>query len=113
MPAASGNEITQVVPTVIVRYRSKEGEVFDWDYYQKAHLNLVRRLLTPHGLISFTIDRPVEVSADAVAVVALEFDDMERLLRGLDAVGHTLAEDVGNFFTGLTDLTIAERTRGR
>lgn len=112
MRSVSGDKESRKAPTVIVRYSAKKGELLDWDYYENSHLGLVRRLLTPHGLTGFTIDRPVEASVELVASVSLEFEDMERLLRGLDAVGHELAADVGNFFSGSTSLTIAERTRG-
>ncbi len=40
-----------------VMYPATPGSQFNWDYYLGTHLEMSRRLLTPHGPVRLEIDR--------------------------------------------------------
>ncbi len=86
---------------ISVMYPNQGGH-FDLDYYTRKHMALVRKLLTPYGLVLTEVDRgvgsnPPGTPAPYVAVGHLIFNSMEDMQRGMERHDSDLAEDLSNF----------------
>ena len=86
---------------VSVMYPNQEGVKFDIHYYRTKHMELVKNLLKPFGLIKTEVDRGVSgggnLSAPYVCVGHLYFDSQDGYDRGVAEKGPTIREDIPNF----------------
>ena len=86
---------------VSVMYPNKDGAKFDLQYYRTTHMKLVRKHLTPHGLIKTGIDEGVSDTAGGAApyicIGYLYFEDEETFRKAFDTAGKPLREDIPNF----------------
>lgn len=90
---------------VSVMYPFREGARFDFDYYCTTHMELVRKHLTPFGLVKTEVDRGISGGGDApppyVCIGHLYFDNEDGYERGIAQAGSILRGDIPNF----TDIT--------
>jgi uncharacterized protein (TIGR02118 family) len=84
-----------------VMYPNHGEARFDIDYYRKNHFELVRKLLTPFGLVKMEVDRGISGGAGQappyICVGQLYFDSRDGYDRGVAEVGLTLKGDIPNF----------------
>lgn len=92
---------------VSVMYPNQEGAKFDFDYYQKTHMEMVQKHLKPFGLIKTEVDKGISGGGDEqapyVCVGHLYFESKEGYDRGIAEAGPTLRGDIPNF-TNLTPI---------
>ena len=82
-------------------YPSGPDARFDHDYYEGKHRNLVRELLTPHGLVRVEMERPLSGfgggPAPYIGCAHLYFTSVGELEAGFAAHGAELIGDIPNF----------------
>ena len=88
-----------------VMYPNDEGAHFDFDYYRTKHMDLVKNLLKPFGLIKTDVDKGLSGGSDLpapyICIGNLYFESEGDYDRGTAEVGPMLREDIPNF----TDIT--------
>ncbi len=86
---------------VSVMYPNQEGVKFDLDYYRTKHMELVKQLLKPFGLIKTEVDRGVtgggQQPAPYVCVGHLYFETRDGYDRGVAEKGSMIRGDIPNF----------------
>ena len=86
---------------VSVMYPNREDARFDVNYYRTNHFALVKKLLTPFGLIKMEVDSGISGGggqpAPYICVGQLYFDTKDGYDRGAAEVGPTLRGDIPNF----------------
>ncbi len=86
---------------VSVMYPNREGVKFDIDYYRTKHMELVKNLLKPFGLIKTEVDRGVSgggnLSAPFICVGHLYFDSEDGYDRGVAEKGPIIRGDIPHF----------------
>ncbi|MBN2041918.1 MAG: EthD family reductase [Spirochaetes bacterium] len=86
---------------VDVCYPAKENGRFDFDYYTQKHIPMTMDLLKDYGCVRSEVDKgmpgPGGASPLFVCVGYLYFEDLERMAKGLEAIGSKLAEDMPNY----------------
>ncbi len=86
---------------VSVMYPNQEGVRFDIHYYRTKHMELVKNLLKPFGLIKVEVDRGLSgggnLPAPYVCVGHLDFDSKDGYDRGVAEKGSSLRGDIPNF----------------
>ena len=86
---------------VIVYYPSKENVKFDFDYYTQKHMPMTMSLLKDYGCVRYEVDRGLNGPDGAnplfICIGYLYFEDMEKMVKGLEAAGSKLAEDGPNY----------------
>ncbi len=86
---------------VSVMYPKQEGATFDFDYYRTKHMELVRQLLKPFGLIKTEVDKGIsggrQQSAPYICVGHLYFGTKDGYDRGVAEVGSIMRGDIPNF----------------
>ncbi len=86
---------------VSVMYPNQEGLRFDIHYYRTKHMELVKNLLKPFGLIKVEVDRGLSgggsLPAPYVCVGHLYFDSKDGYDRGVAEKGSMLRGDIPNF----------------
>jgi uncharacterized protein (TIGR02118 family) len=87
---------------VNVLYADRDGARFDFEYYLKRHIPMVRDRMTPFGLTTITIDKGIgglapETPATYICVGSLAFDSVENLQKGLAAHGGEIIGDIPNY----------------
>jgi uncharacterized protein (TIGR02118 family) len=86
---------------VSVMYQNQECVKFDIDYYQTRHMELVKTLLKPFGLIKTEVDRGISGSsgqpAPYVCIGHLYFDSPDGYDRGVAEKGLIIRGDIPNF----------------
>ena len=86
---------------VSVMYQNQQGVKFDIQYYRKKHMELVKSLLKPFGLIKTEVDRRLSgggnLSAPYVCVGHLYFDSPDGYDRGVAEMGPVIRGDIPNF----------------
>ena len=97
---------------ISVMYPNREGARFDVDYYRTKHFALVKRLLTPFGLIKMEVDKGISGGGGQpppyLCVGQLYFDSPDGYDRGVAEVGSTLRGDIPNFTNGTPIRQISE-----
>jgi uncharacterized protein (TIGR02118 family) len=98
---------------VSVMYPSGDGKKFDYDYYAKKHMALVKQRLGGAGLIRLEVDRGVAGGAPgAPAPFAcmghLYFDSVEEFQKAMKPHGKELFADVPNFTNITPQVQISE-----
>jgi uncharacterized protein (TIGR02118 family) len=86
---------------VSVMYPNHEAVKFDIEYYRTKHMELVRNLLAPFGLIRTEVDKGVsgggKLSAPYVCIGHLYFDSQDGYDRGVTEKGPIIRGDISNF----------------
>jgi len=86
---------------VSVMYPNQEGVKFDIHYYRTKHMELVKNVLKPFGLIKTEVDRGVSgggnLSAPYACVGHLYFDSQDGYDRGVAENGPIIRGDIPNF----------------
>jgi uncharacterized protein (TIGR02118 family) len=86
---------------VTISYPAQEGARFDFDYYQSTHAELVKTQLSPHGMKSLEINKPLADGAGkappVVALATMLFDDLDAFKAAMGAGGKALAVDTANY----------------
>src|SRR4030043_2476801 len=92
---------------VSVMYPNQEGGRFDIDYYRTKHMELVKKLLEPFGLIKTEVDMGISggggQSPPYICVGQLYFESKEGYDRGVAEVGLTIGGGITHF-TNVTPL---------
>jgi uncharacterized protein (TIGR02118 family) len=82
-------------------YPNQESVKFDFDYYRTKHMELVKKLLKPFGLIKTEVDRGIsgggKLSAPYVCIGHLYFDSPDGYDRGVAEKGSIIRGDIPNF----------------
>jgi uncharacterized protein (TIGR02118 family) len=82
-------------------YPNQEGGRFDLNYYRTKHMELVKKLLKPFGLIKTEVDRGISggggQSPPYICVGHLYFESGDGYDRGVAEVGLTIRGDIPNF----------------
>jgi uncharacterized protein (TIGR02118 family) len=82
-------------------YPNQEGVKFDLDYYRTRHMELVKRVLKPFGLIKPEVDRRIsgggQQPAPYVCVGHLYFETKDGYGRGGAEKGPMIRGDILNF----------------
>ncbi len=86
---------------VSVMYPNREGVRFDIDYYRTTHMDLVKKLLTPFGLVRTEVLRGVSGGGFGplpyVCVGVMIFETVDGYEKGMAACGATLRADIPRF----------------
>ena len=86
---------------VSVMYPNQEGVQFDIVYYRTKHMELVKNLLKPFGLIKTEVDRGASgggnLPAPYVCVGHLYFDSQDGYDRGVAEKGPIMRGDIPHF----------------
>src|SRR4030042_4083879 len=86
---------------VSVMYPNQEGVKFDIEYYRTKHMELVKTLLKPFGLIKTEVDRGISGSSGQPALYVcighLYFDSQDGYDRGVAEKGPIIRGDIPNF----------------
>jgi uncharacterized protein (TIGR02118 family) len=90
---------------VSVMYPRQDGARFDFQYYRINHMELVKKRLTPYGLVKTGVERGVSGGADLpapyVCIGHLYFEEKEGYDKGMAEWASLLKGDIPNF----TDIT--------
>lgn len=90
---------------VSVMYPNQPGARFDLKYYCSTHMDLVRKLMAPFGLVRTEVVKGLSGGAGQpppyICVGNLYFDTAEGYENGVAASGGALRSDIPNF----TDVT--------
>ncbi len=87
---------------VYVMYPYSEGRDFNFEYYEKTHMPLCHRLLTPFGLKRTFVGRGLDGGAPGkppqyICVGGMEFDNQGDYHRGVKTHGAELQADFSNY----------------
>lgn len=87
---------------VNVIYPARQGARFDFDYYLKRHIPMVKDRLSGVGLSTITVDRgvgPMMPGADLpyACVASLQFPSSESVQQALAAHGAEILGDIQNY----------------
>jgi uncharacterized protein (TIGR02118 family) len=87
---------------VTVLYANKPGGKFDFDYYIKKHMKLVKDKFGPMGLVKTEVDKGLGgrgpgAPAPYVALGHMIFNSIEDFLKAEQAHGKDLGADIPNF----------------
>lgn len=86
---------------VSVMYPNQEGVRFDIDYYRTKHMELVRKLLKPFGLIKTEVDKGISGGSGQpppyICVGHLYFESGDGYDRGVAQVGSAIRGDIPHF----------------
>ncbi len=98
---------------ISVMYPAGEGKKFDYDYYAKKHMPLVKQRLTGGGLRRLEVDRGVAGGAPGApapyaAMGHLYFDSVEAFQKAMAPHGKELFADVPNFTNITPQVQIGE-----
>ena len=98
---------------VSVLYPAGDGITFDHEYYREKHMPLCGRLLTPHGLVRYEIDRGVEhpvlgARSPYVGACHFFFNSVEEYEAGIAATGAELVADIPNYTNSDAIIQISE-----
>jgi uncharacterized protein (TIGR02118 family) len=86
---------------VSVMYPRQEGGKFDFDYYQKKHMELVKKHLEAYGLVKTEVDKGVSGGGDQPApylcIGHLYFKSKGGYDKGIAEAGPILRGDIPHF----------------
>jgi len=86
---------------VSIMYPNQKGARFDISYYKTTHMDLVKKLLQPFGLIKADVERGISGGGDQpapyVCIGNLYFDSQDGYDRGIAEAGAILRGDIANF----------------
>jgi uncharacterized protein (TIGR02118 family) len=86
---------------VSVMYPNQEGAQFDFEYYKTTHMGLVKKHLTPFGLIKTGVEKGVsgggDLPAPYICIGHLYFESQDAYDKGIAAAGTLLRGDIPNF----------------
>ena len=98
---------------VSVMYAGKDGGTFNFDYYTKKHMALVRERLGSLGLVRTEVDNGLAGGAPGqaapyVCTGHLYWNSLDDLQKGMKAHGQELMGDVPNFTNLTPQMQISE-----
>lgn len=98
---------------VSVLYPTGDGVHFDHTYYREKHMPLCDRLLRPHGLVRYEIDRGVEglvlgSPSPYVGACHFFFNSVEEYETGIMATGAELVADIANYTNSGAVIQVSE-----
>jgi uncharacterized protein (TIGR02118 family) len=98
---------------VSVMYANKDGGKFDYDYYAKKHMALVRERLGSLGLLRTEVDKGLAggapgQAASYVCTGHLYWNSLDDFQQGMKAHGQELMGDVPNFTNLTPQMQISE-----
>ena len=94
---------------VSILYPAGDGITFDHDYYRASHMPLCGRLLTPHGLVRYEIDRSIPgKTSPYVAACHFFFQTLAEYETGIAAAGDQLVADVPNYTNSDAAVQVSE-----
>jgi uncharacterized protein (TIGR02118 family) len=86
---------------VSVMYPNQEEVRFDFNYYRTKHMELVKKLLKPFGLIKTEVDKGISggsgQSPPYICVGQLYFESRDGYDRAVAQVGLVIRGDIHNF----------------
>jgi uncharacterized protein (TIGR02118 family) len=86
---------------VSVMYPNQAGGKFDFDYYRKTHMKLVKEAMAPFGLVRTEVEKGMSGSAGQpapyVCIGHLYFDKVEGYDKAIQATGAKLRADIPNY----------------
>jgi len=86
---------------VSVMYPNQAGSKFDFDYYHKTHMKLVREAMAPFGLVRTEVEKGLSGSAGQPApylcIGHLYFDNVDGYDKAIQAAGAKLRADIPNY----------------
>ena len=87
---------------VSVLYPYEEGEVFDYKYWNTAHLSLIQELLGPMGLVKGEMEKGVSgtdpnSSPPFIAIAHLFFNSTEEVHEAFAKHAQTIIADIPNY----------------
>jgi uncharacterized protein (TIGR02118 family) len=86
---------------VSVMYPNQEGGNFDFEYYKMTHMNLVKKHLTPYGLIDISVEKGISGGggepAPYICIGCLFFETKDGYQKGITETGHLLRGDIVNY----------------
>jgi len=98
---------------VSVMYAGKDGAKFDFDYYARKHIALVRERLASFGLQRVEVDKGLAGGAPGqaapyVCTGHLYWNSLDDFQKGMKAHGKELMGDVPNFTNLIPEMQISE-----
>ena len=97
---------------VSVMYPNQQGVKFDIDYYRTKHMELVKKLLKPFGLIKTEVDKGIsgggQQPAPYICVGHLYFETKDGYDRGVAEKGPVIRGDIPNFTSATPVRQISE-----
>ena len=92
---------------VSVMYPNTEDGNFDYDYYVKKHMELVKEHLRPFGLVNTSVEKGISGGGDKsspfVCIGCLYFKTEDGYDKGIAKTGTLLREDIANY-TNITPI---------
>lgn len=86
---------------VSVMYPNQEDARFDFQYYCTTHMGMVRKHLTPYGLVKTGVEKGVSGGSDLpapyVCIGHLYFEEKEGYNKGMAKWAPLLRRDIPNF----------------
>jgi uncharacterized protein (TIGR02118 family) len=86
---------------VNVMYPNQEDGAFDFEYYHTSHMDLVKKHLSPFGLVDTSVEKGIlgggGEPAPYVCIGCLYFDSKDGYEKGAKKVGHILRGDIPNY----------------
>ncbi|MFH1243164.1 MAG: EthD family reductase [Pseudomonadota bacterium] len=86
---------------ISVMYPNQDGARFDFDYYRTTHMDLVKKHLSPFGLVKTGVDRGVSGGGDQPApylcIGHLYFESLDGYEKGIAETASVLRGDIPNF----------------
>ena len=82
-------------------YRNSPEARFDFDYYLESHMKLSQSLLKEYGMLSFEVEKCLQTMSgdepDYLCITHVDFENMEGLMKGLEAHADELMADVASY----------------
>jgi uncharacterized protein (TIGR02118 family) len=82
-------------------YPNQEDGTFDFEYYNTNHMELVKKYLSPFGLVDTSVEMGIsgggEEPAPYICIGSLYFESEEGYDKGIAEVGHILRGDIVNY----------------
>ncbi len=98
---------------VTVLYPKKQGTTFNYDYYVKTHMQMVKDQLSSFGLVGVTTDKAVgtmdpNVPAPYHAISTMTFETLQGFQESFAKKGEALMGDLPNFTNTSLEVVISE-----
>ena len=87
---------------VTILYPNEAGKKFDWDYYTKKHLPLLKQELTPLGMVRAEADKGIsgpdpKAPPSFLGVAHLYFKDVDTVHSAFKQTGRKVMGDMANY----------------
>ena len=96
---------------VTVFFLWEEGAMFDHEYYSGEHMDLMKELLLPYGLVRFESDQFLMAEGprpgDVITASYAYFELQANAERGMRMIGQEMLNDVPNFTSLLPQMKMS------